>query len=175
MLPGSTHTRKPRERGHRVDGRSQEIQRLIGRALRSAVNLKALPEITLWVDCDVIVADGGTRTTAINGAAVALHDALRELQNRKTLRTWPMNGLLSAISVGIVKGKALVDLDYREDSSADVDMNIVCMDDGRLIEVQGSAEGAPFAEEQFQEMLSLSRAACANINEQQQKALGQSS
>jgi ribonuclease PH len=171
MLPGSTRTRKPRDRAGRVDGRSQEIQRLIGRALRAVVDLAELPEVTIWLDCDVLSADGGTRTTAINGACVALYDALTSLQERGALRSWPMRGLVSAISVGHVKGEAIVDLDYEEDAAADVDLNIVTLSDGRLVEVQGSAEGAAFTTDQLGEMVKLGTDACARIRDLQKAAL----
>lgn len=173
MLPGSTHSRKPREaRIGRADGRSLEIGRLIGRSLRGVVNLKAMPEVTAWIDCDVLSADGGTRTTAINGANVALYDALLHLEEKKKIREWPLNTMVSAISVGWVNGRALVDLDYQEDHKADVDMNIVCSSDGRLIEVQGSAEGDPFTQEQFDEMLALAKKSCQEIHDKQKQALG---
>ena len=134
MLPGSTHPRKTREgrTGRGSDGRSLEIQRLVGRCLRSALDLSALPEVTLWVDCDVLSADGGTRTAAVNGASVALYDALLHMEEKKALPRWPMNGPVAAISVGLVNGRPLVDLDYQEDSSADVDLSVVCTADGRL-------------------------------------------
>jgi ribonuclease PH len=168
MLPGSTGSPNPREgRTGRVDGRSQEIQRLIGRCLRGIVDLRKLPEITLWTDCDVISADGGTRTAAINGACVAMHDALSTLD----LPEWPMRNLVSAISVGLVGGDVCVDLDYKEDYAAAVDMNVACVSDGRLVEVQGSAERAPFSHEQFQEMLTTATAACARIHTLQHEAL----
>lgn len=172
MLPGSTHSRKPRERLGRVDGRSQEIQRLIGRSLRSIVNLAELPEMTIWVDCDVLSADGGTRTAAINGACVALFDAFLYLEENRRIRKWPMNGLVSAVSVGLVDGRPAVDLDYEEDRKADVDMNVVCTSDGRLVEVQGSAEGEPFSHEQFTEMLAMARSACERILQAQRETLG---
>jgi ribonuclease PH len=172
MLPASTRSRKPRDgRNGRVDARSLEIQRLIGRALRAVVDLKALPEVTLWVDCDVINADGGTRTTAINGACVALHDALRRLEAAGRLSKWPMHGLVSAISVGLVKGRFLVDLDYKEDAAADVDLNIVRMSDGRLVEIQGSAEGRPFARTDLDRMIGLADDACRRIEDVQTGAL----
>jgi ribonuclease PH len=173
MLPGSTGSRKPREgRLGRVDGRSMEIQRLIGRALRSLIDLKGMPEITLWVDCDVLSADGGTRTTAITGACVAMHDALTSLTRDGRLKTWPMNGLCAATSVGVVDGMVLADLDYAEDSRADVDMNVVCLSDGRFVEVQGSAERSPFDADAFARMLELARAKCAEIIGLQKRALG---
>lgn len=168
MLPGSTNSRKPRDgRTGRIDGRSQEIQRLIGRCLRSVLDMRKLPEITLWCDCDVLSADGGTRTAAVNGACVAMHDALSTLD----LGDWPMKSLVSAISVGIVGGDIKVDLDYREDHGAAVDMNVACVSDGRLVEVQGSAERSPFSNEQFLEMLEKARNACASIHALQQQAL----
>ncbi len=173
MLPASTRNRKAREgRAGRYDARSLEIQRLIGRALRSVVDLKRLPEITLWIDCDVIDADGGTRTTAINGASVALFDALSGLKKSGRLSQWPMDGLVSAISVGLVRGEMLVDLDYKEDSAADVDLNVVSLSDSRLVEVQGSAEGRPFAREQLDEMVGLGLAACRQVEALQRAALG---
>lgn len=173
MLPGATHTRKFRDgRNNRVDARSLEIQRLIGRSLRSIVNLKGLPEITLWVDCDVLSADGGTRTAAINGACVSVYDALLYLEEKKTIRTWPMPDLVSAISVGIFNDKVLVDLDYKEDSNASVDLNLVCNSTGDYVEIQGSAEGSPFSHERLQEMLESGRRACSEIEALQRQVLG---
>lgn len=172
MLPGSTSPRKQRERGSRVDGRSLEIQRLIGRALRAVVDLKQLPEITLWIDCDVLSADGGTRTAAINGAYVALYDALLCLEERKVVRNWPLRSGLSAISVGLVDGIAAVDLDYQEDARADVDMNVVCTDDDRFIEVQGGAEKTPFGHDRLLELLQLAKAGNAQVQAAQKAALG---
>jgi ribonuclease PH len=173
MLPGATHTRKFRDgRNNRVDARSLEIQRLIGRSLRSVVNLKALPEITLWVDCDVLSADGGTRTAAINGASVSVYDALLYLEEKKNIRAWPMPDLVSAISVGVFNNKVLVDLDYKEDSNASVDLNLVCDSASNYVEIQGSAEGSPFAHEQLQEMLESGRKACSEIDALQRQALG---
>ena len=173
MLPGSTHNRKPREsRIGRADGRSLEIGRLIGRSLRSVVDLKAMPEITMWIDCDVLSADGGTRTTAINGACLAVFDALLHLEEQKKVRKWPMNGLVSAMSVGIHNGQVISDLDYREDHKADVDMNVVCMSDGSFVEVQSAAEGAPFSREQFDTMLDMAKASCEEVNQLQKQTLG---
>jgi ribonuclease PH len=174
MLPGAGQPRKPRDgrTGRPLDGRSFEIQRLIGRALRCAIDLGALPEVTLWVDCDVLAADGGTRTTAINGAVVAIYDALLWMEEQKQLPKWPLRGLVSAVSVGLVAGSPMLDLDYHEDSSADVDLNVVCASDGRLIEVQGAAERKPFGLDQFQAMLAMAQTACTNIRELQQKTLG---
>lgn len=174
MLPGAGQPRKPRDgrTGRPLDGRSFEIQRLIGRALRCAVDLGALPEVTLWVDCDVLAADGGTRTASINGSIVALYDALLWLEEQKQLPKWPLRGLVSAVSVGIVDGQPLLDLDYQEDNAAEVDLNVVFAADGRLIEVQGAAEKRPFAMEQFQAMLALAQPACAQVVAMQRQALG---
>ncbi|MFN6195196.1 MAG: ribonuclease PH [Planctomycetota bacterium] len=174
MLPGAGQPRKPRDgrTGRPLDGRSFEIQRLIGRALRCAVDLQQLPEVTLWVDCDVISADCGTRTTSVNGAIVALYDALLWMEEQKQLPKWPLRGLVSAVSVGVVGGTPMVDLDYSEDSSAEVDLSVVCAADGRLIEVQGGAEKRPFAMDQFQQMLALGQTGCATVVDLQKKALG---
>lgn len=174
MLPGASKPRKPRDgrTGRPIDGRSFEIQRLVGRALRCAVDLSVLPELTLWVDCDVISADGGTRTTSINGATVALYDALLWLEEQRMLRQWPLRGMISAVSVGIVEGQVLADMDYQEDSAADVDLTVVCAADGRLIEVQGAAERRPFALDQFQEMLTMGQKCCIDVLELQKKTLG---
>lgn len=158
MLPGSTQGRKARASSTgRVDGRTQEIQRLIGRALRSVVDMKALGERTVWLDCDVLEADGGTRTAAINAAYVALCDALRSYDFKKPLARWPIAEALGAISVGIVKGDALVDLDYREDHRADVDMNFVMTASGRFLELQGTGESRPFTSEELQTLLGLAK------------------
>ncbi len=172
MLPGATAPRKQRERGNRVDGRSLEIQRLIGRSLRSIVDMKQLPEITLWVDCDVISADGGTRTTAINGAYVALYDAMLWLEEKKIVRSWPLRCGVSAISVGLLEGSILADLDYNEDARADVDMNVVATDEGRFIEVQGAAERSPFDHDQLLGMLAVAKTAHAQVQAAQRTALG---
>ena len=155
MLPSSTNTRKSRDRSGRVDGRSVEIQRLISRSLRGVLDLKKLTERTIWVDCDVIQADGGTRTAAISGAYVALHDVLTWMDNRRVLRAWPLLSPLGAISVGVVDGTVVCDLDYKEDSSAEVDMNLVMTGESEYVEVQGSAEGATFPRETLDEMLDL--------------------
>ena len=174
MLPNAGKPRKPRDgrTGRPLDGRTQEIQRLIGRALRCAIDLKQLPECTLWVDCDVLQADGGTRTTAINGALVAVYDALLYMEEQKQLPNWPLRGMVSAISVGLCDGEPLVDLDYHEDSSAEADLNIICASDGKLIEVQGAAEKQPMAIEQFHEMVAIGQKACIGIDELQRKSLG---
>lgn len=174
MLPNAGNPRKPRDgrTGRPLDGRTQEIQRLIGRALRCAIDLKQLPEVTLWVDCDVLQADGGTRTTSINGALVAVYDALLYMEEQKSLPNWPLRGMVSAISVGLCNGEPLVDLDYDEDSSAEADLNVICASDGKLIEVQGAAEKSPFAVEQFHEMVALGQKACVGIDALQRKSLG---
>ena len=174
MLPNAGKPRKPRDgrTGRPLDGRTQEIQRLIGRALRCAIDLKQLPEVTLWVDCDVLQADGGTRTTSINGALVAVYDALLYMEEQKSLPKWPLRGLVSAISVGLCDGKPLVDLDYDEDSSAEADLNVICSSDGKLIEVQGAAEKQPFAIELFHEMVAIGQKSCIGINALQRAALG---
>ncbi|MBL8735753.1 MAG: ribonuclease PH [Planctomycetes bacterium] len=174
MLPGAGHPRKPRDgrSGRPLDGRSFEIQRLIGRALRCAVDLGALPEVTLWVDCDVLQADGGTRTASVNGAVVAVYDALLWMEEQKMLPKWPLRGLVSAVSVGIVGGTPMVDLDYSEDSAAEVDLSVVLAADGRVIEIGGGAEKRPFALDQFQQMLALAQQACGDVTALQKQALG---
>ncbi|MFY9346015.1 MAG: ribonuclease PH [Planctomycetota bacterium] len=174
MLPGAGQPRKPRDgrTGRPLDGRSFEIQRLIGRALRCAIDLTVLPEITLWVDCDVISADGGTRTTSVNGAVVALYDALLWMEEQKQLPKWPLRGLVGAVSVGVVGSTPMIDLDYQEDSAAEVDLSIVCAADGRLIEVQGGAEKRPVALDQFQQMVGMGQTACATIRDLQKSVLG---
>lgn len=174
MLPSAGAPRKPREgrTGRPLDGRTQEIQRMIGRALRCSLDLATLPEITIWVDCDVISADGGTRTTAINGSMVALYDALLWMEEKRQLRKWPLRGLVSATSVGLVEEQIVADLDFVEDSAADVDLNIVCASDGRMVEVQGAAERRPFSVDQLQQMLTLGQKGCADIIGMQKKVLG---
>ena len=142
MLPRATHSRTQREAAKgKQTGRTMEIQRLIARSLRAVVDLKALGERTITVDCDVIQADGGTRTASITGACVALHDAINHLIENGTLKTNPLKGLVAAVSVGIVDGEAVCDLEYMEDSNAETDMNVVMVEDGRMVEVQGTAEG----------------------------------
>jgi ribonuclease PH len=169
MLPRSTEERMRREAagGGGRGGRTMEIQRLIGRALRTVTDLHALGELTVTLDCDVLRADGGTRCASINGAAVALWDALDRLR----LRKHPMRSLVGAISLGLVEGEILMDLDYREDSAAETDMNVVMAEGGGLIEIQGTAERAPFAREQLDRMLDLSAAAILKIVELQRKVL----
>jgi ribonuclease PH len=171
MLPSSTQGRKPRDRAGKVDGRSVEIQRLIGRALRAVIDLKRLPERTLWVDCDVLQADGGTRTTAISGAWLAVHDALSWMDGKRLLREWPLMDQLAAVSVGVVDGTPVCDLDYPEDSRAETDMNLVMTGAGRFVEVQGAAEGAPFARAELDRMLALGEDGISRIFEAQKAAL----
>jgi ribonuclease PH len=168
MLPASTGERTPRESSTgRQKGRTVEIQRLIGRALRSVADLDALAEHTLWVDCDVLQADGGTRCAAISGAYVAARRALDRFGLGRGLRD-----SVAAVSVGIVDGDALVDLDYAEDSAAEVDMNVVMSGDGRLVEVQATAERAPFARDQLDELLDLAGTAIEQIGLAQAEAVG---
>ena len=172
MLPSSTETRKPRERAGSADGRSIEIQRLVGRALRGVVDLSQMTEKTIWVDCDVIQADGGTRTCAISGAWVAVHDLLTFMDGRRTLRGWPLRSQLAGVSVGVVKGEVLCDLCYAEDSQAETDMNLVMTGEGKFIEVQGSAEKTAFDRGELDQMLELGSAAIQRIFELQRSALG---
>src|SRR5471032_824829 len=174
MLPRSTHERMPREAAKgKQGGRTQEIQRLIARSLRAAVDLKKLGEFTITLDCDVLQADGGTRTASISGACVALADALNKLVAAGKLKANPMKGLVAAVSVGIVKGEALCDLEYVEDSAAETDMNVVMMEDGRMIEVQGTAEGEPFSHEELLSLLSLAREGIDTIFQAQKAALAE--
>ena len=171
MLPSATPQRKGRDRAGRIDGRSVEIQRLIGRSLRSIVDFQKMPERTIWLDCDVLQADGGTRTTAISGAFVALHDLFSVMDGRRMLRAWPITAQVGAVSVGVIEGEPACDLRYAEDSSADVDMNLVMTGEGEFVEVQGSAEGAPFDREQVDRMLEVGEAAIRRIFEIQREAL----
>ncbi len=171
MLPASTNTRKSRDKGGRVDGRSVEIQRLLGRALRSIVDLQALPARTIWIDCDVLQADGGTRTAAINGAYVALHDALTHAKQSGSLKRWPLRDSLQATSIGIVEGEARIDLCYYEDSTAEVDMNLIMTGSGNVVEVNGGAEQKPFPLEQMAAMVELGARGCAAAAEAQAAAL----
>ncbi|MCX2498475.1 MULTISPECIES: ribonuclease PH [Plesiomonas] len=174
MLPRSTHTRNQREAAKgKQSGRTMEIQRLIARALRAAVDLAALGEYTITLDCDVIQADGGTRTASISGACVALADALNALVAKGALKANPMKGMVAAVSVGIVDGEALCDLEYVEDSAAETDMNVVMMEDGRMIEVQGTAEGEPFSHEELLSLLALAKAGIADIIAAQKAALSE--
>ncbi len=170
MLPRSTHTRTQREtRG--VKGRTQEIQRMIGRAIRGVADLKNLRERTIWIDCDVISADGGTRTASITGAYIAVAIALDRLDKRKKLKGPVLRDSLAAVSVGIVDGEPCLDLCYQEDSSADVDMNVVMTGDGRFIELQGTAEGEPFDVDQMQSMLALATKGIGELTEIQKRTI----
>lgn len=171
MLPGSTDRRKPRERAGKVDGRTQEIQRLIGRSLRAVVSFPDLGENTVWVDCDVLQADGGTRTAAITGGYIALVDALKWMESKRMLFKWPLPVGVAAISVGMVEGEARLDLDYVEDVAAEVDMNVVMTGDGRFIEVQGTAEKKPFGPGELERLLALGRKGIAELDAIQRKAL----
>ena len=174
MLPASTDGRKQRDRNGRVDGRSVEIQRLIGRALRSVVDRKALRGRTVWVDCDVLQADGGTRTTSINGAYVAVHDALTALKDNGDLNgPWPLKDSVQAISIGLVDDELRADLSYYEDSSAEVDMNLIMTGTGKVIEVGGGAERGTFTTQHLAAMVEMGQAATARIQAIQKEALGQ--
>ena len=154
MLPRATHTRTRRERG-RVSGRTQEIQRLIGRALRSVVDMEVIAGKTVIVDCDVIQADGGTRTACVTGATVALGSAFDNLVREGLIDRNPMSSLVAGVSVGIIRGQMLLDLDYSEDSAAQVDLNVIATAKGELVEVQGTAEGQPFSRDNFDELLDM--------------------
>ncbi|MFZ7108334.1 ribonuclease PH [Avibacterium avium] len=174
MLPRSTHSRMQREAAKgKQGGRTMEIQRLIARSLRAMVDLTALGERSITLDCDVIQADGGTRTASITGACVALVDAINGLMQKGALKNNPIKGLVAAISVGIVEGEAVCDLEYVEDSNAETDMNVVMTDDGRMIEVQGTAEGEPFSHEELLTLLDLAKQGCEVIFNAQREALGQ--
>ena len=172
MLPRSTNTRTGREAARgKQSGRTLEIQRLIGRSLRAVIDLAALGERTVTLDCDVIQADGGTRTAAISGAYVALAIAMERLAARKVLKKNPLYGQVAAVSVGVYRGKPVLDLDYPEDSEAETDMNVVMNEAGRFIEVQGTAEGHAFTDEELAEMLALAKAGIGQIIAAQDEAL----
>lgn len=172
LLPRSTAERTPRESSKgQIGGRTHEIQRLIGRSMRSVVDLRALGERTVWLDCDVIQADGGTRTTAINGAFVAMCLALAHLRDAGTLRGWPVVDWLGATSVGVVDGRTLLDLCYEEDARAGVDMNVVQTGDGRFVEIQGTAEQTPFSKAELDRLLALAKTGIDLISERQRQAL----
>ncbi|HUY23686.1 MAG TPA: ribonuclease PH [Candidatus Saccharimonadales bacterium] len=172
MLPRATHERNPRDRGGKVDGRAQEIQRLVARSLRSAVNLRHLGERTVTIDCDVIHADGGTRTTAISGGFVALALACRRLQEAGMVTASPIVRAVAAVSVGLVDGTPLLDLDYREDSMAATDMNVVMSAEGQIIEIQGTAEREPFSQNELGVLINLARGGIADLVAAQSLALG---
>ena len=174
MLPRATHTRSQREAAKgKQSGRTQEIQRLIGRSLRSVVDLKKLGENQITVDCDVLQADGGTRTASITGACVAMVDAIRHLQRKKAILDDPLLCMIASVSVGIYKGTPVLDLDYPEDSKAETDMNVVMNSEGGFIEVQGTAEAAPFSEEELSAMLGLAKQGIADLVRVQKMALAQ--
>jgi ribonuclease PH len=175
MLPRSTHTRTQREIGRGRSGRTHEIQRLIGRSLRAISDRKVLGERTITLDCDVLQADGGTRTAAITGAYVAFAIACKRLLKEKKIKRSPIISEVAAVSVGIVDGTALLDLKYDEDSRAEVDMNVVCTGDGRFIEVQGTAEGSPFTREQMDNLLELGRKGIEELLRLQRQAIAAAS
>jgi len=173
MLPRATHTRNDREAARgKQGGRTLEIQRLIGRSLRAMADMKKLGENTIQIDCDVIQADGGTRTAAITGAAVALVDAFSFLLEKKTIKHDPLLGLVAAVSVGMVKGLPVLDLDYAEDSACDTDMNVVMTQAGGFVEIQGTAEDKPFTRAQADSMLVLAEGGIQELIRMQQKVLG---
>ncbi len=173
MLPRATNTRSRREvTAGKASGRTMEIQRLIGRSLRAIIDLDALGERTVTIDCDVIQADGGTRTASISGSYVALHDAISTLLKNKTLKKNPLHGQVAAISVGIFEGQPVLDLDYAEDSNAETDMNVVMNEAGGYIELQGTAEGHAFRPDELQTMLTLAKKGIDEIATLQQQALG---
>jgi ribonuclease PH len=172
MLPGSTPERATREAAKgKQSGRTQEIQRLIGRSLRTVTNLEAMPEISITVDCDVLQADGGTRTASICGGYLALHDALTSLVQRGTLPTHPLSDLVAAVSVGVVGGIPMLDLPYEEDSRADTDMNIVMTGAGGFVEIQGTAEQAPFSRGELDALLALATTGIGRIHDAQRAVL----
>jgi len=174
MLPRSTNTRTDREAARgKQSGRTQEIQRLIGRSLRAVVDLQALGPRSIQVDCDVLQADGGTRTAAITGSFVALHDALSWLKAKNLLAQWPVRDFVAAVSVGMFQGVPLLDLDYAEDSACGTDMNVVMTAAGGFVELQGTAEGAPFSRAQADAMLALAERGIAELIGHQRRALGQ--
>jgi ribonuclease PH len=174
MLPSSTRPRKSRDSSRgRIDGRNTEIQRLIGRSLRSVVDRKAFPDRTVWLDCDVLEADGGTRTAAISGAYVALVDAFRKVEADGGLLRWPIATGVAAVSVGVVGGEARLDLAAVEDTRAEVDMNVVMTADGRFIEIQGTAEREPFGDEILTRLLALARKGIESIRRAQEAVLAE--
>jgi ribonuclease PH len=174
MLPRSTQTRKIRESSRgRIEGRTQEIQRLIGRALRSVVNLEILGERTIWIDCDVIQADGGTRTASITGAFVALVEALYKINNKEIIQNFPVKKFISAISVGIVDGVPMLDLCYEEDFKAKVDMNVVMTDKKEFAEIQGTGEESPFDRQELIHLLELAEKGSLELISQQKETLGE--
>lgn len=172
MLPGSTQSRKIRESSRgRIDGRTQEIQRLIGRSLRGVVDLEKLGERTIWIDCDVIQADGGTRTASITGSFIAMADAINKLLVKGAIKEYPINQFLAAISVGVVDGQPVLDLCYEQDFSADVDMNVVMTGDGRFIEIQGTGEENTYSRQELNDMLDLAEKGIGELIEIQKSVL----
>ena len=171
MIPGSTATRKKRDRNGKTDGRSVEIQRLIGRSLRSVVDMDKLGERTIWIDCDVIQADGGTRTASITGAFVAMVEAMKKLTEDGEIDEIPVTGCVSAVSVGVVEDQPLVDLCYEEDSRAMVDMNVVMTDKGEFIEIQGTGEDRPFTPAELDELLALAAEGCRQLHQIQKETI----
>lgn len=172
MLPRATNSRTQREAAKgKQTGRTMEIQRLIARSLRAAVDLEKLGEYTITVDCDVIQADGGTRTASVSGACVALYDALNDMVEKGTLKNNPFKGFIAAISVGIVNNEAICDLEYIEDSNAETDMNVIMTEEGKLIEIQGTAEGEPFSHEELLTLLGLAKNGINSIIKHQKAAL----
>ena len=173
MLPRSTSSRMARESSRgKQSGRTQEIQRLIGRSLRAVIDLNSLGERTIHIDCDVIQADGGTRTASITGAYVALCDAINPLLKKGILKDSPIKDSVAAISLGIKDGEVLIDLDYAEDSNCDTDMNVVMTGEGKFVEIQGTAEQEPFSEEEFQQLFKLAKTGCDDLKIHQHKFLG---
>ncbi len=172
MLPRATHERMRREAAHgKQSGRTQEIQRLIGRSMRAVVDLEALGERQITLDCDVLQADGGTRTASITGAWVALYDCLKGMEARSMFKTWPLKDNVAALSCGIYKGVAVSDLDYPEDSAAQTDANFVMTGSGGIVEIQGTAEGEPFSEAQLHELLVLAKSGIADLVRMQKEAI----
>lgn len=173
LLPSSTETRTAREAARgKISGRTSEIQRLIGRSLRAVVDMKQLGERTIWIDCDVIQADGGTRTASITGSFVALYLALQKLQAEGQIATLPIKDHVAAVSVGIVEGQPVLDLEYVEDSNADVDMNIVMTEAGAFVEIQGTAEGEPYSRSELDTLLALAEKGIKELIDLQKQALG---
>ncbi|MFC4776413.1 ribonuclease PH [Paenibacillus sp. GCM10023252] len=173
MLPRATHSRNQREANKgKLSGRTMEIQRLIGRALRSIVDLQALGERTITLDCDVVQADGGTRTTSITGSFVALSLAIHKLSERMTFAKYPLTDYLASVSVGVIGDKALLDLNYEEDSKAKVDMNVVMTGSGKFVEVQGTGEEAPFSREELNQLLELAEGGILDLIAKQREVLG---
>lgn len=171
MLPGSTQERRQRNRGGRIDGRTQEIQRLVGRSLRAVIDMSRLGERTIWLDCDVLQADGGTRTASITGAYVALFDAVSLLLRRKLIEANPLLDSVAAVSAGLVDGKPLLDLCYEEDKSAEVDFNVVQTGRGRYVEVQGAAEAGTFTQAQMNRLLAAASRGIRKLHKIQQQSL----